>query len=65
MESAQSPAPSRRTVLAGAAAAALTTAGVLAAAPPQRAAAAVTEQPEPARLQADPHPPYTAIVGLL
>ncbi|MDX3641861.1 hypothetical protein [Streptomyces sp. MB09-02B] len=59
----QPPAPSRRTLLRGAAA--LTTVAFLTAAPLQPAAAAVPERPGSAEPEADPHPSYASIVGLL
>ncbi|WP_030177968.1 hypothetical protein [Streptomyces sp. NRRL S-813] len=65
MDSAQPPAPSRRTLLRGAALSALTTVALLAAAPPQTVAAAVPDRPRTHKPDSKPHPSYRAIIGLL
>ncbi|MET9013885.1 hypothetical protein ABZX74_23630 [Streptomyces olivaceoviridis] len=65
MNSAQHPAPSRRTLLRGAALCALTTVAFLPATPPEPAAAAVPQRPKTHKPDGKPHPPYRAIIGLL
>jgi len=65
MDSAETPLPSRRTLLRGAALTALTTAAFPGAAPSQPAQAAVPDKPEPHKPRHEPHPSYRAIVGLI
>ena len=61
MDPAKTPMPARRTLLTGAALTALTTTAFLKVTPSQPAQAAVPDRLEPHK----PHPPYTAIVGLI
>ncbi|MEU0949274.1 twin-arginine translocation signal domain-containing protein [Streptomyces canus] len=62
MDSAETPLPSRRTLLRGSAIATLTTATFLVLPPSQPAQAAAPDKPTP---EQEPHPSYAPIIGLL